>query len=82
MLEMALTHGILRLLEEQAATHGFSRVKTIWLEAGGLTEGDRHSLTFAFRAASVGTLAEGAELSLCNRPGGPAGLRLTDLEVE
>ena len=34
MHEMALTEGILRLLEEQATTQRFHHVRTVWLEIG------------------------------------------------
>lgn len=52
MHEMSLTEGVVRILEEQAATHGFSKVKTVWLEIGELSNVDPESMLFCFGAVA------------------------------
>ncbi|MBY0430486.1 MAG: hydrogenase maturation nickel metallochaperone HypA [Rhodospirillales bacterium] len=69
MHEMSLTEGVIRVLEDQAATHGFTKVKTIWLEIGELSSVDPGSMAFCFEAVSRGTLAEGAVLDIIRVPG-------------
>ena len=40
MHEMALCESILQLVEENATTQGYSKVKKVWLEIGALSGGD------------------------------------------
>lgn len=69
MHEMALTEGILDLLEEQAKQQSFSRVRTIWLEIGELSTVDPEALVFCFDALRSGTLADGAKVEIIRVPG-------------
>lgn len=55
MHEMSLTEGVVRILEDQAATHGFSKVKTVWLEIGELSNVDPESMLFCFDAVAKGS---------------------------
>ena len=69
MHEMSLTEGVLRVLEDQAKTHHFSRVKTLWLEIGELSSVDPEALRFCFEAISAGTLAADARMEIIRLPG-------------
>jgi hydrogenase nickel incorporation protein HypA/HybF len=69
MHEMSLTEGVLRVIEEQAVAHKFSRVKTLWLEIGELSSVDPEALQFCFDAIRVGTLAEHARMEIIRVPG-------------
>lgn len=54
MHEMSLTEGVVRILEDQAARHGFTKVKTVWLEIGALSSVDPESMLFCFGAITSG----------------------------
>lgn len=64
MHEMAMTEGVVRVLEEQARISDYSRVKTVWLEIGELSHVDPHALAFCYEACTRGTLAEGSRLEI------------------
>jgi hydrogenase nickel incorporation protein HypA/HybF len=70
MHEMSLTEGVVRILEEQAATHGFANVKTVWLEIGELSNVDPESMLFCFDAIAKGSpVAAQAKLDIVRVPG-------------
>jgi len=70
MHEMSLTEGVVRILEEQAATHGFAKVKTVWLEIGELSNVDPESMLFCFGAIAKGSpVAAEAVLEIVRVPG-------------
>ena len=69
MHEMSLTESLLRLIEEQAATQRFDRVRTVRLEIGLLSHADPEAIAFCFAAASRGTRAQGARLEILRSPG-------------
>ncbi|MTJ84365.1 MAG: hydrogenase maturation nickel metallochaperone HypA [Telmatospirillum sp.] len=69
MHEMSLTEGILRVLEQQAAAQGFTRVVKVRLEIGELSAVDPESLRFCFEAIRDETVADGAELEIIPLPG-------------
>jgi len=70
MHEMSLTEGVVRILEDQAATHGFAKVKTVWLEIGELSQVDPESMIFCFDAVTRGSdIAAGAKLEIVVVPG-------------
>ena len=69
MHEMALTEGVLRLIEEQAAVQDFGRVRAVWLEIGELSVVDPEALRFCFEAIRGGTIADGARLEIIRVPG-------------
>ena len=68
MHEMSLCESVVQLLEEQAAVHSYSRVKTVWLEVGPLAAIEPEALLFCFGAAARGTLAENARLEIVRTP--------------
>lgn len=69
MHEMSLTESMLQLIEEQARTHGFARVKTVWLEIGQFANVEPESMRFCFDVATRGTVADGAALEIIRVPG-------------
>lgn len=64
MHEVSLATALLDLVQAQARAAGATRVTRLVLEIGLLSHADPHALRFAFRAASGGTLAEGAVLEI------------------
>jgi len=69
MHELALTEGILRILEAEAQRQAFSRVRRVWLELGGLSHAEPDAIRFCFDWVMKGTLAEGARLDILRTPG-------------
>ncbi|MBB4267110.1 hydrogenase maturation nickel metallochaperone HypA [Roseospira visakhapatnamensis] len=69
MHELALTEGILRILEAEAERQAFSHVRTVWLELGALSHAEPEAIRFCFDMVMKGTLAEGARLELLRTPG-------------
>ncbi len=70
MHEMSLTESIVRILDEQAGMHGFTKIKTVWLEIGELSHVDPESILFCFDAVSRGSpAAAGAKLEIIRVPG-------------
>jgi hydrogenase nickel incorporation protein HypA/HybF len=67
---MSLTESVVRILEEQAKTHGFAKVKTVWLEIGELSHVDPESMVFCFGAVAKGSpVAAEARLEVIRVPG-------------
>lgn len=69
MHEMALCESILGILEEQARTQAYSRVRRVRLEVGALSCVEPEALRFNFEVVTRGSLAEGASLELIDAPG-------------
>lgn len=69
MHEMSLAEGVLQLIEDAAEREGFSRVRTVWIEIGGLSGVEPEALAFCFDAVSRGSLVEGATLEIVHVPG-------------
>ena len=69
MHEMSLCEGVLQILEDHAASQGFSQVKTVWLEIGALSGVDPEAMRFGFDVVMKGTLADGAALEIIDLPG-------------
>jgi hydrogenase nickel incorporation protein HypA/HybF len=69
MHEMSLTEGVLQILQDNAKSKGFERVKTVWLEIGALSGVEIESMRFCFDAVMQGTLADGAKLEIIHTPG-------------
>jgi hydrogenase nickel incorporation protein HypA/HybF len=69
MHEMSLCEGVLQVLEDSARQQGFSRVRTVWLEIGGLSGVEPWAMRFGFDAVTRGSLAEGAALEIIEVPG-------------
>lgn len=69
MHEMALAHGIVEVIREQAAAQAFRRVLSVRLVIGALSHVEPEALAFGFDAASRGSPAEGAALRIDRPPG-------------
>lgn len=69
MHEMALCEGVLQVLESNAQTQQFQRVKTVWLEIGALSGVEVEAMRFCFDAVKNGTLANQAKLEIIEVPG-------------
>ena len=69
MHEMSLCESVLQILEDSAKTQGFERVKTVWLEIGGLAGVEIGAMRFSFDAVTRGTLADRAKLEIIEVPG-------------
>lgn len=69
MHEMSLTEGVLQILQDNAKSKGFERVKTVWLEIGGLSGVEVEAMRFCFDVVMQGTLADKAKLEIINVPG-------------
>lgn len=64
MHEMALCESIVQIVEENAGSQGYNRVKRVWLEIGPLAGVELEALRFGFEVVARGTLAEGADLEI------------------
>jgi len=69
MHEMSLCEGVIQVLEENARSQGFSRVKTVRLEIGALAGVELEAMRFGFEVVKKGTLAEQARLEIIELPG-------------
>lgn len=68
MHELALSRRLVATIEEQAAVHGYDRVKTVRLSVGPFACVEPEALRFGFRLAAATTCAEGAELEIREAP--------------
>ena len=64
MHEMSLCEGILQILEDNAKSQGFERVKTVWLEIGTLSSVEPEAMRFSFDVVTKGTLADHSRLEI------------------
>ena len=62
--EMSLMEGMLQIIEENARTQGFGRVRNVILEIGKLAGVEVEALRFAFEAVADGSITEGATLEI------------------
>lgn len=69
MHEMSICEGILQVIEEQASSQQFSRVKSVWLEIGPLAGVELDALRFGFDVVTRNSLADGAALEIIEMPG-------------
>nr|WP_199930434.1 hydrogenase maturation nickel metallochaperone HypA [Sedimenticola thiotaurini] len=69
MHEMSICEGILQVMEEQAASQQFKRVKSVWLEIGPLAGVELDALRFGFDVVTRDSLADGARLEIIEMPG-------------
>jgi hydrogenase nickel incorporation protein HypA/HybF len=69
MHEMSLCEGVVQLIEDQARTQNFNRVKTVWLEIGELAGVEIEAMRFSFSAVARDTVAEGSKLEIIDVPG-------------
>jgi len=69
MHEMSLCESVLQILEDNARSQGFGRVKAVWLEVGALSGVEIEAMRFSFDAVTRGTLADRAKLEIIELPG-------------
>jgi hydrogenase nickel incorporation protein HypA/HybF len=69
MHEMSLAEGVLDLIRDAAHQQNFSKVTTVWLEIGRLSNVEPESMAFCFDVVTKGSLAEGARLEIIATPG-------------
>lgn len=69
MHEMALCESIVSILEDQAQSQKFDRVKKVFLEVGRLSCVEPEALRFSFSAVTKNTLAAGADLVILDIEG-------------
>ncbi|MCB1830554.1 MAG: hydrogenase maturation nickel metallochaperone HypA [Chromatiaceae bacterium] len=69
MHEMSLCESILQVVEQNAVSQGYSRVKTVWLEIGQLSGVELEAMRFGFEVVTRGSLADGARLEIVELPG-------------
>ncbi len=69
MHEMSLTESVVEIALEETRKAGASRVRRIRLDIGVLSAVEPEAMRFCFAAASAGTAAEGAELTIDSVPG-------------
>ncbi len=69
MHEISLCEGILRIIEEQAETQHFKKVKKVYLKVGALAGVEIEALRFGFDVVMSRSLAEDARLEIINVPG-------------
>ena len=62
MHEMGITSGILASAVEAAETEGATRINSVTVSIGDLTEIVEDALQFAWEALTPGTMAEGSKL--------------------
>ncbi len=68
MHEMSLCEGIFQILESQAKSQGYKKVKTVWLEIGKFSSVELSALRFCFDVVCKNTLAHGATLEIIELP--------------
>ena len=66
---MSLCENLIQIIEEQAGTEKFGRVKAIYLEIGAFACVEIEALRFCFDIVCRGTIAESAELIITKLPG-------------
>jgi hydrogenase nickel incorporation protein HypA/HybF len=68
MHEFSVMSDVLEALKEESLKHDFKGVKQVVLEVGELTFLAHEQLRFSYGVLSKGTVFEGSELSIENRP--------------
>ena len=68
MHELTLCRNILQIIDEQAASDDFHRVKRVCLDVGILAAVEPEAMRFGFEVASRGGIAEGARLEINTLP--------------
>ena len=68
MHEMAIAQGILDIVLKTAAEHNGKKVTGVTLRIGQMTQIEPESLKFGFAALSIGSIADGAEITINSMP--------------
>jgi len=66
--ELSIAQALIERVTEEAASHGASRVKQIWLQVGALSGVEAELLATAFEIARERTFCDGAALELQRVP--------------
>lgn len=69
MHEMSLCEGILQIIEDKAASDGFTEVRRVRLEIGRFAGVEVEALKFGFDVVMKGSVAERASLDVIEVPG-------------
>lgn len=69
MHEMALCEGVIDIIEAEALRQPFSKVMTVWLEIGALSQVEPDALRFCFDVVAAHSVAAEARLEIINSPG-------------
>jgi hydrogenase nickel incorporation protein HypA/HybF len=69
MHEMSIAQSIVELIQEHAERDAFTRVLTVRLSLGALSQVDPRALEFGFDVVTRGTVAENAKLAIDRPPG-------------
>jgi len=69
MHEMSLNESVLQILQDNAVSQGFSKVKAVWLEIGELSGVEIEAMRFCFDVIMKDTLADQAKLEIIRVPG-------------
>ena len=69
MHEMSLMQDVLGIIEDAAREKKVGRVKAVWLEIGALSGVDPQAMNFCFDAVMQGSVADGADLVILQKPG-------------
>ncbi|NOQ34368.1 MAG: hydrogenase maturation nickel metallochaperone HypA [Methylococcaceae bacterium] len=64
MHEISLCESVLQVLEQQAITQHFKKVKIVWLEIGALSSVEPEAMRFCFDAVMENSLADNAKLEI------------------
>lgn len=69
MHEMSICESLVQVIEEQAKSQGYHKVKTVFLEIGAFAGIELDAMSFCFDVVCRNTLAEGAKLEITELPG-------------
>jgi hydrogenase nickel incorporation protein HypA/HybF len=69
MHEMALCEGVIEIIEAEARKQSFSRVKTVWLEIGALSQVEPEAMRFCFDIVAAHSVAAEAKLEIISAAG-------------
>ncbi|TCS36753.1 hydrogenase maturation nickel metallochaperone HypA [Reinekea marinisedimentorum] len=69
MHEMSICESLIQVIEEQAKTKKFNRVKTVFIEVGPFAGIEIDALKFCFDIVCRNTLIESAKLEVLELPG-------------
>jgi len=64
MHELSIAQGVMKIIQEEVQRHGVSKVTTVHVRVGQLSNLVPDALLFAFDAIKEGTVAEGATLDI------------------
>jgi hydrogenase nickel incorporation protein HypA/HybF len=69
MHEMALCEGVIGIIQAEAQRQPFSRVTTVWLEIGALSQVEPDAMRFCFDVVAAHSIAASARLEIIQSPG-------------